>query len=231
MIVFLRCARTCGNAVLIALVCTMPATRAGSSNGAAEIASMAVVPGEVTAGGQATGSIRLDAIAPRALVIDVSSANPAVARVPNRVTAPAGAQSASFPVSTTADGPGCTRITAQLGNGVPRSADLFVLPRPSPPLAPVQLRLDSRTVVATGTVVGHVDLPRPAPEGGTTVVLASRTPAIATVPGSILVAPGATSQRFVITTSVAGASTCALISATAGGFTSRALLEIIGISG
>lgn len=196
-----------------------------------DIVSLTLVPQEISAGSQASGSVRLDNAAQTSIRIDLSSADPAIAGVPASVSVPARARSATFPIRTSSDAAGCTRITARLGTGAPRFAELFVGPLPTPRGSGVRLRLDSNAVVATGTVLAHVDLAGPAPEGGTTVFLASGNPSLAAVPASIMVAPGATSQRFVVNTAVVGTSTCAVISARVGAHTSRTLLKIVGISG
>jgi hypothetical protein len=225
--------KTLGLVSLLALALTAAPTGTSprqAPTAAVEISSLTLVPQEVAAGSQASGNIRLNASAPGPLEVSLSSTNTAVARMPGTVVIPSRARSASFPVQTSGADAGCTRITASLNNGSARSADLIVLPQPSPRLAPVGVRLESDAVVATGSVLAFVDLPQPAAADGTIVNLASNNPAVATVPASIIVPPAATSQGFMVSTSVVGASTCAVISARVGTFTSRALLKVVGIS-
>lgn len=198
---------------------------------AVDIASLTLVPQEIPAGSQASGSIRLSGSSESVTRVELSSGDVLIAKVPASVSVPARARSAIFPIGTSSETAGCTRITARHGSGDARSAELYVIPQASPRGSPASLRLDSNTVVATGTVLAHVVLPGPAPDGGVAILLSSGNTSVASVPPSVLVPPGATSQRFVIRTSVTAASTCAVISAKLGGFTSRALLKIVGISG
>ena len=197
---------------------------------ATEIVSLTLLPQEIAAGAQASGSIRLDAAAATALRVDVTSSNPAIARVPASASVSAGARSAAFAIQTFADGSGCARISARIGAGAARSDELFVLPRSTPPGSPVSLRFESNTVVASSSVLASVQLAQPAPAGGTAVQLSSGNPAAATVPASIVVPPGALNQRFVVSTSVIASSTCAVITAAVGTSASKALIKIVGIT-
>jgi hypothetical protein len=77
------------------------------------------------------------------------------------------------------------------------------------------------------SVEGTVIMSLPAPPGGVAVSLSSSDPAVAGVPASVTVAPGAMLATFAITTSGSVASTTnVVISASAGGVTSSALLVV-----
>lgn len=198
---------------------------------AEEVVSLSLVPQEIVAGREASGRVDLRVAAQTAVRVAIASSDASVARVPSAVTIPPLARSASFPVQTSPGAAGCARITARPASGASHSVELFVAPRPDARLSPVRVHLESDAVVATGTVLAHVELPRAAADGGTAVVLASGNPTAASVPASVLVPPGATRQRFVIKTAVKGTTTCAVITATVNGFSGRALLKIVGISG
>ena len=151
----------------VALVALLTTLIAGELTNAPDIASLTLVPQQVAAGSQASGSVRLDAAASSPVRVELASVNPTIAKVPASLLVTPGARSASFSIQTFADIPGCTRISARLGAAVPHSDELFVLPRATPPGSPVALKLESSTVVATGTVLAHVLLAQPAPEAGT----------------------------------------------------------------
>jgi hypothetical protein len=66
-----------------------------------ELQSLSVSPGSVTGGSSATGTATLNVAAPAGgAVVELVTSNPRVATVPASVTIPAGATSATFPVST-----------------------------------------------------------------------------------------------------------------------------------
>lgn len=217
--------------VLTALIASEPPPERASevASGAAEIVALTLVPQEVAAGTQASGSIRFDSATLTALRVDLTSGNPAIARVPASVVTVAGARSTVFPIQTFAESPGCARITARAGAAAARFDQLFVIP-PTDQQSPVNLRLESNAVVATGNALAYVQLAHAAPAGGTNVHLASSSPSVATVPASIVVPPAATKQRFLIHTAPVASSTCAVISAVVAGNTSKALLKIVGTS-
>src|SRR5438876_6210215 len=69
------------------------------------------------------------------LSVPLSSSNPAAAAVPASVTVPAGASSASFPVTTAAVSARTTVTLSANINGTSRSATLIVNTPPGPPPA------------------------------------------------------------------------------------------------
>jgi hypothetical protein len=71
-----------------------------------------------------------------------------------------------------------------------------------------------------------VSLGAAAPQGGTTVTLASSNTAVATVPASVLVAGGASSATFSVSTSAVTSPTTATITATGGGASATASMTV-----
>lgn len=82
------------------------------------------------------------------------------------------------------------------------------------------------TVAGGQSSVGTVTLDAPAPTGGVVVALSSDNAAVATVPASVTVAAGVSSQTFGVTTQAVAADTTANISATYAGATRTALLTV-----
>jgi hypothetical protein len=91
------------------------------------LSALGLNPTSVRGGRAATGTVVLSASAPTGgVVVALSSSKPAVATVPGTVTVPAGATSASFPISTSkVKSSTAVTISAELG-GVNRSATLTI---------------------------------------------------------------------------------------------------------
>jgi hypothetical protein len=100
---------------------------------------------------------------------------------------------------------------------------------PAPALA--SLTLARSRVVSGASASGQVTLDRPAPAGGTPVALSSSRAAVATVPSSVVVPQGATSQAFVVTVpqSLRRAATVS-ITASAGSATRTASLTVLRVA-
>ena len=93
-----RAART---ALVVALVIAGAALLAAPAFAATALSTVKVNPTDVLGGTPVTGTVTLNAAAPAGgFVVALSSDNPAAATVPASVTVPAGAKSASFPVTT-----------------------------------------------------------------------------------------------------------------------------------
>jgi hypothetical protein len=73
---------------------------------------------------------------------------------------------------------------------------------------------------------GTVTLTGAAPSGGAVVTLSSSNTAVASVPASVMVAAGATSATFTISTQTVAASTSATITAAYGGLSKTATLTV-----
>lgn len=177
----------------------------------APIASVSVSAPAVTAGATVTGTVTLSGPAPAGgLAVGLSTTDPATVILPARVIVPAGATTATFPIT------GRSVATATVApiwaaRGVVRTGHLWVLP--------VGLSLTPSTVRGGKYSTATIVLPAPAPAGGATVTLRSADPAAVAVPVSITVPAGSTRATFpvrsapvadtravVLTASYAGAS-------------------------
>ncbi len=194
--------------------------------GSPTLSSIALNPMSVTGGSPSTGTVTLSGPAPSGgAAVSLSSANTAAATVPASVTVAYGATSATFTVSTstvTASTP--VTITASYSGGT-KTASLTVTPPGSATLSAVALNPTSVTGGSPST--GTVTLSGPAPSGGAAVSLSSDNTAAATVPASVIVAAGASSATFTVSTSAVTASTPVTISASYAGGTKTASLTVL----
>lgn len=160
-----------------------------------------------------TGRVVLSAPAPAGgIVVNLASTNPA-ATVPPTLTIPAGAVSATFPITTTPTvATQSGQITATRGQEK-RSATLYV--------RSVRIRslvLNPNSVKGGGAVTGTVTLECGAAPGGIIVKLMSSNTAVAKLAVSQLrIAAGATSRSFSVATSPVSAATSVQIRATSSG--------------
>ena len=286
--------------------------------------SVTLSPTTVNAGTSSTGTATLQSAAPSGgAVVQLFSSNPA-ASVPASVTVPAGATSATFPVTTTSvtadtavtisgllrlsasttltvkapaappPTPGAPPLLSPADNATPAQPVTFdwsdvtaatsyeiqmddssaftaplvvdqtvtpsqfttggfasvphwwrvrgfnsagtagpwsVARRFQPSAAPAAAALSaiglSPTTVVGGTAAqGSATLTSAAPAGGAVVTLSSSNSAVATVPASVIVAAGATSATFSVTTAAVGASTPVTITGAYGGATKAGTLTV-----
>jgi hypothetical protein len=201
---------------------------------AVALASIALSPAQVAAGGSSTGTVTLDAAPLKGTVtVQLSSNAPRIATVPSSVSFSSLTRQSSrtFSVQTTATG--CAEIAAFL-NGETKRALIEVQPAANPAGAP-SLSFSSNPGVAGATITGTVTIV--AAPGTYTVLLASSNTAAASVPASVSVTTnnveGASvgAASFPITTHVNSATICPVISATRAGTTGRKLLTLLPISG
>ncbi|HKO96289.1 MAG TPA: SBBP repeat-containing protein [Pyrinomonadaceae bacterium] len=104
-------------------------------------------------------------------------------------------------------------------------------PGPSPTPAPSlsSLTLSPTSVLGGNSAVGTITLSAAAPTGGAVVTLMSSNGAIAVVPQSVIVAAGASSASFSVSTKQVSAITSVTISAVYGGPAKTALLTVNAI--
>jgi len=182
-----------------------------------------VVPSAVTRGEESTGTVTLSSAAPTGgTAVMLSSTETAVANVPANVTVAAGATSASFAISTSQglSSPVTVKISATLDDAA-RSAALTVVP----PLS--HLFFWTNRVAAGTALTGTVGLALPAAAGGAVVSLSTSDPAVATVPATVTISPGATSGNFTVTTNTVTAATTVTITASYGGDTKSMILDVV----
>lgn len=108
--------------------------------------------------------------------------------------------------------PGCTKITASY-KGSSDSENLLVHSAPSPYLS---LETPDLELLSTYKNI-TVNIPSPAPAGGTTIQLTNLDPTVVTVPASVVIPQGAVSLGFQVTRGSNQLLTCARIKATGNG--------------
>ena len=204
-----------------------PVTVAATLQGARYIASVTVTPvlsalnlgrTSVTGGSTVGATVALTGQAYRGgVVVNLTSNNPAVAKVPASVNVPQGSTTANFTVTTSAVSSATQVVlTASSGDSV-KQVTLTVSPAAvrSLTLTPAQLggQKSTATVVLTGI----------APNGGASVALASSNSSVAQVPATVTVPAGLTSATFTVTTSTVQAQTAVTITATYNGTQSKTL--------
>ena len=188
---------------------------------AASLGSLSVNPTAVQGGSSSTGTVTLTIAAPTGgATIALSSSDPAVASVPASVTIPAGATTATFPITTNTVANSTSVTLTGSFNGT-RTAVLSVS------VAGVSaLSLSPTSVVSGATATGTVTLPTAAPSGGAEVALSSADTAVASVSASVTVPAGATSATFTVSTSGVATSSTVIISASYSGTTRTANLTV-----
>ncbi len=180
-----------------------------------------IYPGSVAGGGTAVGTVSLTGSAPAGgYKIGINSSKPSVASVPSSVTVPAGANFATFNITTSAVNPSTSVIISVSANGIGLSQPLKVLY-----INLGFLSVSPTSVVGGSTSTGTVSLGGTAPAQGYTVALSSNLPGV-TVPASVWIAGGGTSASFVVSTSPVPVNTVTTITAAAAGGYTTANLSI-----
>jgi len=193
-------------------------------SGAAALSSVSATPNPVVGGNPSTGTVTLMSAAPTGgALVSLSSASSAVT-VPGNVSVSQGATSATFGIATSVV---TTQTLATLSasySGVTKTMTFTVNPAAAAALA--TLSLNPTSVKGGTSATGTVTLTAPAPSGGVIVALSSTKPSLASVPASILVAAGATSKSFTVTTASTGRNATAMISASYAGVTKTATISV-----
>jgi hypothetical protein len=194
------------------------------TSSAPALASVSASPSAVTGGSPSTGTVTLTAAAPaNGAAVSLSSASTAVS-VPGSVTVAQGASSATFGITTSAVTTQTLTSLSATYAGITKTTTFTVNP-PAPP-ALTALTLSPTSVAGGKSATGTVALTAPAPADGALVTLASSRTAAASVPASVLVAGGATSASFAITTAKVAMKTTVKISATYAGASKTAPLTL-----
>jgi len=185
------------------------------------LASSSVVGGS---GNTVSGTVTIADGAPIIGATITLKSSDAAAPVPYSVSIPSGQTSASFTITTAAvTAARAVTISATYGN-FKQSAALTVNPPGSATLTGVAV---SPNRVTGGTsAAGTVTLGAPASVGGTIVSLRSSSPPTASVPGSVVVQPGATSASFTIQTYHVTSTQTVTITATVPGVAKTAVLTV-----
>jgi uncharacterized protein (TIGR03790 family) len=212
----------------VAVSSSTPVTFTASLLGARAVASIHVTPvlssitlgtTNITGGNSDTGRVVLTGPAYHGgIVVNLSSSNPAVARVPANVTVPEGASNTTFTV-TTSPVSTITHVTLTASSG--QSVKTIVL-TVNPP-AITSLTLSPGMLRGGQNSTGTVTLNGVAPQGGSSVSLSSSNPAVAQVPSSVTVPAGSNRASFTITTTPVQTRTLVTITATYNGTRNQTL--------
>ncbi len=120
--------------------------------------------------------------------------------------------------------------TANVSNGqggtAQNSTFITVTPSNTSGISVSSLGLNPNSIASGSTAVGTVTLTQVAPQGAV-VLLSSTNPAIASAPSTVTVAPGASSASFPVSTSYVTSTTSVTISASLGGVTQNASLQVL----
>ncbi len=185
------------------------------------LGSLTLNPSVLIGGAASTGTVTLNSAAPAGgTVVTLTSGNTNAATVPAAVTVAAGAKSASFAVATKA----VTAVTQANITATCVGASRIVTLTLNPPL--VGVTVNPAAVLGGVGSTGRVTLGTAAPAGGAMVTLASSNLNAATVPASVIVAAGATSATFAITTKVVTAVKAVTITATYSGMAKTTTLKV-----
>ena len=194
------------------------------------LVNVTVSPSSVSGGASSTGTVTLQRAAPSGGAVVQLFGSSTKAMVPASVTVPAGAATATFPITTqsvAADTAvtisGLLRLSASTSMTVTASG---APPPPPPGPALSTIAIAPASIVGGNVAQGTATLASAAPSGGAVVALSSSNTAVATVPASVTVAAGATSATFGVTTASVSASTTVTIAGTFGGATKTAGLTV-----
>lgn len=168
------------------------------------------------------GRITLDAKAPAGgLSVALADTHPA-ASVPAQVLVPAGYNTVTFNVTTTAVTSVQTGTVTATLNGASQGVNLTLRP-----VGVAALTLAPNPVVGPGTVTGTVTLECAAAPGSVAVALSSTTPAVAKPTLTTLTLPaGSTTGTFSVTTADVATVSYATIKAAAGGLSKTVKLTV-----
>ncbi|MBL8179062.1 MAG: VCBS repeat-containing protein [Bryobacterales bacterium] len=172
-----------------------------------------------------TATVRLGGVAPAGgAVIALSNGSSSLVSFPAGafVTIPAGAQSASFAITTVAVAAASSADITASWQGVTQTARVDLVA----PYTLTALTIEPGQQYGGQTAAGTVTLSGPA-DSTATVSLVSGNPALAAVPATATVPAGAVSVNFPITLSAVAADTPVAITASMGGISRSASLTVL----
>ncbi|MEZ0325474.1 MAG: hypothetical protein ACAH95_06180 [Fimbriimonas sp.] len=205
---------------------TITATRMGvSKEGSVNVAAphltgVSVDPGTVAGGSSSTLTVTIDQNAPAGGMTLPLSSDSSNATVPATVSFAEGQSTGTATVSTAVVGSATPVSLSSTWQGTTMSASLTINP---PPVSGATANV---TTVAGGrsNVFVTFSIASPAPTGGVTLTLVSSNPSVASIPGTVTVAAGASSAKAFITS--IGVSSNVLVTftgSTAGGSKSASI--------
>ncbi len=192
------------------------------------ISSLTLSPTSVIgAVANSTGTVTLNAPAPTGgVVVNLSSNLTSGATVASTVTVLAGQTSATFQVTSVLVSTAKSPVITASFNGSSDTATLDVTPLTVSSVSLSPSSVLGGSVNSTGTVT----INGAAPTGGVTVTLTSGNTAAATVPASVVIAQGATSATFTVTSLVVTSTTPVVITGAYNGSSANATLTVNSFS-
>lgn len=192
---------------------------------AVDLTALEVSPATIAGGKAVQATVTLSAPAPAAgTLLLLSSDNANAAAVPASILVAAGANAASFPVTTSAV-TATTPVTLSAAYlGAARTATLTVVP--STDLA--SFTLSSGSVGGGGSVTGAVALENPV-SAGVLVTFVSSDPAAVPAPADVTFAAGSASASFLVPTNPVSATVNVSLTASANGVSKTATLTVIPV--
>jgi len=185
-------------------------------------------PNPVVGGNSAIGTVVLTQPAPAGGAL-VTLTGTGVASIPPSVTVPAGATSATYPITTALPSASAAAILSACFGGHCVSNTLFIsLPAGTGTVS--SLTVNPISVTGGTSSTGTVTLSVPAPAGGAVVTLSSSNTAAASVPATVTVSAGSSTAIFTVTTNTVTTSTQVGISAALGGVSITALLTVTSLA-
>jgi len=210
-------------AALATAGCGGSSSTAPTTTTTAALQSVSLSPTSVSGGLVVTGTVTLTSAAPAGGALVSLTSSSAAAAVPASVTIAAGSSSQTFEIDTVASSAATTATVTASYSGVNQTATLAI-----GRLALQDLTLSTSSVVGGTVVTGTVTLAAAASAGGVLVSLSSSSPSVS-VPPSVTIASGATSQTFDIATlDVATPATAAITATVAYSGSSRTATLAVG---
>ncbi len=189
---------------------------------AASVASLTISPTSIAGGASATGTVTLSSPAPSGGAVVTLASSSASATVPSSVTLAAGQTSASFTINTTSVGANTSAAITASYNGGSQNATLTVTPAY---LKSVTLSPNTTQGGSAATTANRVYLHGNA-YSNIVVSLASSNTAVATVPSSVTIKAGSSSNTFTVTTKAVTSTQTVTITATYNGVSETAPLTV-----
>ena len=188
------------------------------------VASLNLIPSQVSAGTASSGVVTLTAVAPKnGFDVDLSSDQP-FATLPAKVTVKAGSKTGTFSIATdgTSNG-GTANLMAMDTAGYMAMASLTVT---VPTIRLSTITISPSAVTAPAAATGTIKLSGAAPSGGLAITLSS-VQSFVNVPTVVTVNAGATSATFnIATTSPNATSTATIKGVDPNGFSATATLTV-----
>ncbi|MGI4791251.1 MAG: beta strand repeat-containing protein [Janthinobacterium lividum] len=203
---------------------TSPVSNEASAVPVPALSGVSLTASGITGGSPVTGTVTLTTTTASSVTVALSSSNTTVATVPSTVTIPAGQASATFTVSTNAVNSAASVTISAVSGSVTKTATLTV----NPWIASLVLNPTSVIGALTnGTQsTGTVTLSSAAPAGGAVVNLTSSNTSLVTLPSSVTVPAGTTTNTFSVTASNVTSGSTATLSAAYNGTTLTAVLTV-----